>query len=76
MVDNEYLFENQQMLFRKYLNEAPFSSGMPQESPGKAVVWCGYQIVREYLRKKDCTLQELMEEQDYHKILRGAAYRP
>lgn len=76
MVDNEYLFENQQMLFRKYLNEAPFTSGMPQESPGKAVVWCGYQIVREYLRKKDCTLQELMEEQDYHKILRGAAYRP
>lgn len=76
MVDNEYLFENQQMLFRKYLNEAPFSSGMPQESPGKAVVWCGYRIVREYVRKKDCTIQELMEEQDYHKILRGAAYRP
>ncbi len=76
MVDNEYLFENQQMLFRKYLNEAPFSSGMPPESPGKAVVWCGYQIVREYVRKKGCTLQELMEEQDYHKILRGAAYRP
>lgn len=76
MVDNEYLFENQQMLFRKYLNEAPFSSGMPQESPGKAVVWCGYRIVREYVRKKDCTIQELMGEQDYHKILRGAAYRP
>lgn len=76
MVDNEYLFENQQMLFRKYLNEAPFSSGMPQESPGKAVVWCGYRIVREYVRKKGCTIQELMGEQDYHKILRGAAYRP
>lgn len=76
MVDNEYLFENQQMLFRKYLNEAPFSSGMPQESPGKAVVWCGYRIVRDYVRKQNITMKELMAEQDYHKVLRGAGYRP
>lgn len=76
MVDNEYLFENQQMLFRKYLNEAPFSSGMPQESPGRAVVWCGYRIVKDYLRKQGATIRELMAEQDYHKILRGAGYRP
>lgn len=56
MVDNEYLFENQQMLFRKYLNEAPFSSGMPTESPGKAVVWCGYRIVKDYMKKKNASL--------------------
>lgn len=76
MVDNEYLFENQQMLFRKYLNEAPFSSGMPAESPGKAVVWCGYQIVRAYVKKENCSLEELMAEQDFHKILRRSGYRP
>lgn len=76
MVDHEYLFENQQMLFRKYLDEAPFSSGMPPESPGKAVVWCGYRIVCDYVKKSGSSLQDLMEEQDYHKMLRGAGYRP
>lgn len=76
MVDNEYLFENQQMLFRKYLNEAPYSSGMPAESPGKAVVWCGYQIVRAYAKKGNDSPGKWMMEQDYHKVLRISGYRP
>lgn len=76
LVENEYLFENRQMLFRKYLYDAPFSSGMPVESPGKAVVWSGYRIVEKYMKNGQGSLRELMEEQDYHKILRIAAYRP
>ncbi len=76
LVENDYLFENQQMLFRKYLDEAPFSSGMPMDSPGKAVVWCGYQIVKAYKERQSVCWEELINEQDYHKILRGANYRP
>lgn len=76
LVENDYLFENQQMLFRKYLDEAPFSSGMPMDSPGKAVVWCGYQIVKAYKERQAVCWDELVNEQDYHKILRGANYRP
>lgn len=76
LVGNEYLFDKGQTVFRKYLNEAPYSSGMPAESPGRAVVWCGYRIIQEYVRKTGCDLNGLMGEQDYHKILRQAAYRP
>ena len=32
--------------------------------------------VEEYMKKAKITLPELMKEQDYHKILRVAAYRP
>lgn len=76
LIANEYLFDTGQMLLRKYLFDAPFSSGMPTESPGKAVVWNGYQIVCKYMDRKGGSLKSLVEEQDYHKILREAAYRP
>lgn len=76
LIENEYLFSDQQMLMMKYLTDAPFTSGMPAESPGRAVVWTGYKIVESYMAKSGITIQELMKEQDYHRILRGAGYRP
>lgn len=76
LIENEYLFTTQQRIIMKYLNDAPFTSGMPVESPGKAVVWTGYKIVCDYMEKADVSLEVLMKEQDYHKILRMAGYRP
>lgn len=75
-IENDYLFTTQQRVMMKYLNDAPFTSGMPVESPGKTAGWSGYRIVRKYMDKTDVTLEELMQEQDYHKILRVAGYRP
>ena len=60
----------------KYLNDAPFTSGMPSDSPGRTVVWTGFRIVEKYMKKTGASLEELMQEQDYHKILRVAGYRP
>lgn len=76
LIENDYLFSTRQHLMMKYLNDAPFTSGMPVESPGKTVVWTGYRIVRKYMDKTDVTIEALMQEQDYHKILRVAGYRP
>ena len=77
LIENDYLFSTQQRIMTKYLNDAPFTSGMPVESPGRAVVWTGYLIVGKYMqKKKNVSLERLMAEQDYHKILREAGYRP
>lgn len=77
LIENDYLFSTQQRTITKYLNDAPFTSGMPVESPGRAVVWTGYRIVGKYMqKKKDMSLEKLMDGQDYHKILREAGYRP
>ena len=75
LVENEYLFGTGQMLLRKFLFDAPFTSGMPAESPGKAVVWNGYRIIRSYMKKQDISMEALMKEQDYHKILRISGYK-
>ena len=76
LIENELLFSTQQKVLMKYLNDAPFTSGMPTESPGRAVVWTGLQIVKKYEEKKGISLPDLMEEQDYRQILRSAGYRP
>lgn len=76
LIENEYLFSTQQKLIMKYLNDAPYTSGMPTESPGRTPAWVGFRIVEAYMKKSGVTLEELMKEQDYHKILRVAAYRP
>ncbi len=76
LIENNYLFTTQQKVVMKYLNDAPYTSGMPLESPGKTVVWTGFQIVRKYMEKEPGGMEELMKEQDYHKILRVSGYRP
>lgn len=76
LIEHDYLFSTQQNVILKYLNDAPFSSGMPMESPGRAAVWTGFQIVRRYMEKTGIDLEELAKEQDYHKILRESGYRP
>ncbi len=76
LIENEYVFTTQQRLIVKYLNDAPFTSGMPSDSPGRTVVWTGFRIVEKYMKKTGASLEELMQEQDYHKILRVAGYRP
>lgn len=75
-VENKYLFSTQQKLILKYLNDAPYTSGMPSESPGRTTAWTGFKIVEAYMEKSGLTPEELVNEQDYHKILRVAAYRP
>ena len=76
LVKNEYLLSTQQKLILKYLNDAPYTSGMPVESPGKTCTWTGFRIVDAYVERTGESLENLMKEQDYHKILRVSLYRP
>lgn len=76
LIENEYLFSTQQVLVMKYLSDAPFTSGMPSESPGRAVFWSGYNIVKAYVEKSGAGMDALMQEQDYHKMMKVSGYRP
>ncbi len=77
LVEEKLLFSTDYMTINKLVNPAPFTSGFPRQSPGKAAVWLGWQIVDEYMRRnKDLSLKELMETEDYRKILRESHYKP
>lgn len=61
----------------KYINPAPFTAGMPKESPGRVGVWLGYRIVSSFMEKNSSlTLAQLMLEKDAQKILNASHYKP
>ena len=62
---------------RKYTGPAPYSAGMPPESPGGAVNYLGRQIVASFLAQNpEVTLPELMAMTDGQEVLRRARYKP
>ncbi len=77
LVNKKLLFSTQKEEIVKLVNEAPFTAGLPRESPGRIGQWLGWQIIRAYMKNHpDVTLQQLMKENDFEKILRESKYKP
>jgi hypothetical protein len=77
LVENKLLFKTDYLLISKFINDGPFTKEFGKSSPGKAVVWVGWQIVNRYMeRQANVDLQELMTDNDYQKILRLSKYKP
>ncbi len=77
VVENKHLFSSEILLTAKYINPAPFTAFFPEESPGRAGIWIGWQIIRSYMDKnKSITLPELMNNFNAQDILEKSGYRP
>jgi hypothetical protein len=77
IIDQKHLFSTDVQLIRKYMNDAPFTAPISQESPGRLGTWIGWQIVKSYMSKNpNITLPELMKENNYQKMLENSGYRP
>lgn len=77
LVEHKLLFDTGTFTINQFVGEAPFTKGFPPESPGKASVWLGYRIVRQFMeRNKDYSLEQLMNETNYQHILNTARYNP
>lgn len=77
IAEQKHLFLNDRMTSAKYINEAPFTAYFTQESPGRAGIWIGWQIIRSYMKNnKNITLRELMNNENYQQILEQSGYKP
>lgn len=77
LIENKSLFSGDRMETVRFINSAPFTTPFGQKSPGRTGVWIGWQIVKSFMKKNpEITLKELMEENDYHKILNESGYSP
>ncbi|HSH51263.1 MAG TPA: hypothetical protein VK982_06035 [Bacteroidales bacterium] len=77
LVEQKLLFSTDYMTINKYINPAPFTTGFPRQSPGRAVVWLGWKIVHRYMeRHPELTLKELMLNDHYQEILTESRYEP
>ncbi|MFA5045758.1 MAG: hypothetical protein WC542_07500 [Paludibacter sp.] len=76
-IDQKDLFSTDLTLIGKYMNDAPFTAPISQDSPGRLGTWIGWQIVKSYMKRNSHTsLTELMNENNYQKILENSGYRP
>lgn len=77
LVENKLLFDTDHLAIRKLIGEGPFTNYFPKESPGRAAIWLGFQIVSKYMKNSPNTsLPELMNDSDYQKILMVSKYDP
>lgn len=77
LVDTKQLYVTDGKTKSKYMADAPFTPGMPRESPGRIGAWVGWQIVKAYMAKKpNLTMADLFKENDAQKILAESGYRP
>jgi hypothetical protein len=76
-VDHRLIYSTDQNQIAKYINDGPSTSGFPKESPGGIAQWIGYNIINSYMNENpDVTLPQLMDDQDYKKILNQSKYKP
>ncbi|MFT3753204.1 MAG: hypothetical protein QM800_10130 [Paludibacter sp.] len=77
IIDQKHLFSTDVQLIHKYMNDAPFTAPVSQESPGRLGTFIGWQIVTSYMEKNDkLGLKDLMNEENYQKILENSGYHP
>jgi hypothetical protein len=77
LIEKKYLFNTDRFTIDKFILEGPYTKDFGRESPARAAVWIGYQIVSAYMAKNsEVSLPMLMMEKDYMKILNLSSYNP
>ena len=64
------------MLYKKYLEDRPFTSSLEPESPGRIADYVGWRIVKSYMENNDVTLDALMKDKDLLQIFQKSKYKP
>lgn len=77
LVEEKLLFSTDQMTIRKLTEDAPYTQYFTVESPGRAAVWQGLQIVRAFVeRNPRLSMNQVMSWSDYQELLRLSKYNP
>ncbi len=77
LVEEKLLFSSDALVIRKLVEDAPHTSYYTLESPGRAAVWQGWQIVRAFAKENpELGLHQIMSRRDYQEVLRSSRYHP
>lgn len=76
MVGNQRLFASDMETYRTFLADGPFTNEYSHEAPPRLGEFIGLHIVRSYMNRHDCSLQDLMETKDLQGIFQDSGYKP
>ena len=77
LLDSKHIFSTDQRIIASYMNDAPFTAEISNESPGRLGTWIGMQIAKNYMNNnRNVSMQTLLENTDAQSILENSKYRP
>lgn len=77
ILESNLLYSQENHQVRKFINDGPFTPGLPAESPGKIGHFVGYQIVRNFMKNHpELSLKDLAALTNGQEILEKSKYRP
>ncbi|MDF1575293.1 MAG: hypothetical protein P1P86_08905 [Bacteroidales bacterium] len=77
LVEEKLLFSTDPMNIRKLVEDAPYTRFYTSESPGRAAVWQGWQIINAFAKRNPkLTVPQIMAERNYQELLRLSKYDP
>ncbi|MGB4205030.1 MAG: hypothetical protein WBJ84_05340 [Bacteroidales bacterium] len=76
-LENELLFSSDPMIINKFTNDGPFTTAFRNDSPARAAIWVGWQIIESYMKKNpSVNLQELFISRNTQEIFNMSGYKP
>jgi uncharacterized protein YjaZ len=76
-IDQEMLFSSDPFLNSRFIQDGPFTAGLPEGAPAMLGRWIGWQIVRGYMgRNPGTSLDQLFKLDDAQQILSQSGYKP
>lgn len=75
LAKNNLLFESEMREITKWVNNGPFTNGLPQESPSRVGIWMGWQMVKQFMENNPkINLRQMMDMEDNSLFLNN--YKP
>ena len=76
-IDQELLYKSDAFINNRFIQDGPFTAGLPEGAPAMLGRWIGWQIVRSYMKKNPGTdLIQLFKLADSQQILSESGYKP
>jgi hypothetical protein len=76
-LEKELLFSTDPFAINKFIQDGPFTSGLPEDSPSMIGRWTGWRIVRAYMKRQpDMQVADLFSISNSQEILSQSRYKP
>lgn len=76
MLNRDILYTNDLGEVARFMQDGPFTNGLPEEAPARLGHYIGYRIVDAFMQKNNQNdLAELFADRDYDSMFKNAAYK-
>lgn len=77
LIEQQLLYTTDAFAIEKFIQDGPFTSGFPRQSPSMIGRWIGWQIIRDLMDSHpDVSLRDLFNMTDAQEILTRSGYKP